>query len=41
MKLNALNLSCIECKNGKDYYYKNKNYNLGYNQNNFYGNNID
>ena len=41
MKLNALNLSCIECKNGKDYYYKNKNYNLGYNQNNFYGNNIN
>ena len=41
MELNSLNLSCIEFNNGNEYYYKNKNYNLGYNQNNFYGNNIN
>ena len=41
MELNALNLSCIEFNNGKDYYFTNKNNNLGYNQNNFYGNNIN
>lgn len=41
MELNSLNLSCIEFNNGNEYYYKNKNYNLGYNQNNFYGNDIN
>ena len=41
LELNSLNLSSIQLNNGKDYYYKNKNYNLGYNQNNFYGNNIN
>ena len=36
--LNTLNLSNINLNNSKEYYYNNKNYNLGYNQNNYYKN---
>ena len=37
---NSLNLSILNLNNSKDYYYNNKNYNLGF-QNNFYNQNID
>ena len=36
--LNTLNLSNINLNNSKEYYYNNKNYNLGYNKNNYYKN---